>query len=446
MFGLGFELETGIFYKVNNKTYSVNIGSLYKVRYYKNLTKKEIKLLTELPLWESPSNMCLVKISSKQIELVTTQPINKTLETAINELKKYSNIFLIIFQKLFNEKNGSKNIKLFYPEISCMSYFDTDGKKVFSNTGSLHINISFPHTGKKQLNDYKKFIKLFQTLEPLLTAVTTSGDYRSKYSDKFPISGYRQIIGWGISGGSDYKLLKYGLSKTATRVPEYIKKLKKYKYTVLDKEECYSFRNKMDKKFYQKLGLEIPKSNFSSDISTIKKKYNNNVNIYFREQKKNIKEVQGYLIKDLREKFAYRIYEEGYGLEIRFFDWMKINDIEEMTKLIILLGDFSFNTSHLICDPVINKYWNQEMLNVFEKGYKTNINENYIKLLEKNFEMKINKIENMESVINQISKYLFEKYGNGNFVKIMTDSKKLKSPPKIFNMNKLFLENINKLV
>jgi len=421
MFGLGIELETGIYYNYNEKIHSIDVEKLIKIN-NSSLLEEEKKLLKSLPLLEEPSNKCLVKIKNKQIELVTKFPLDKKIEEAIFELEIDLKRFLVIFQKLFNYRHKREDILLFYPKLSCMKYQDIDNKEVFSNTGSIHINISFPHYGKSQLNKYKRFIVLFQSLEPILTALTSSGDYRYN-TDGYPKSGYRSVIGWGSPGTSDKNLLKYGLGKSATFKPQYIEKLNKYKLTTLDKKECQSKRMKIERYYYNKFNIKTPAVNYSSDIATIKKEYYLNFIKYFSE--------------NMYEKFSIRTYKEGFGLEIRFFDRMETKNIREIVYFLVLLGDFAFNCTHKLIDAKINKDWNEEILNVFENGHKSKLSDKYIELLEKNFDMKI-KNNNSETIIKEIINMLYNNYGKGDFIKLMSNEKNIRKP-KIYNMNKFFL-------
>ncbi len=422
MFGLGVELETGIYYEFRGKIYSVDIEKLLKSS-KSNLFEEEKYLLSSLPLLETPSNKCLVNIKNKQIEIVTKFPLNKPIEEIIYELEIELKRFLVIFQKLFNCKNNSKNILLFYPKLSCMKYKDINNEEVFSNTGSIHINITFPYYNKSQLNKYKRFIELFQTLEPILIALTSSGDYRYK-KPGYPKSGYRSILGWGAPGTSNKNLLKYGLSKTATFNPNYIYRLDKYILTPLNYEKCESYRIKSDKRYYKKFDVNIPEINYSGDIATIKKDY------FLR--------FIGMFDKNLSEKFSYRIYEQGFGLEIRFFDRMDPKNIKELLYFLTLLGEFSFETKHNLVNSQKNKFWNEEVLNIFDNGYNSKLSDEYIKLLEKNFDMKI-KTKKCETIINEIITMLYNNYKQGKFINEMSDVKNIKKP-KIFNMNKAFLD------
>ena len=198
MFGLGVEYETFLFYNFKNKIYAVDFLNLLKLK--KKLSDEEITFINNLPMPEKVENFCITKIKAKQLEMVTRMPINKTIEEAIEELKISKRKLLFIFQKLFNIYYNNQNIILYYPEISCMKYIDLDGTETFSNVGTIHINISYPAEKTKQLNKYKRFINIFQTIEPILTGVTSSGDFRYKKGKQYVVSGYRQTNGWSTSG------------------------------------------------------------------------------------------------------------------------------------------------------------------------------------------------------------------------------------------------------
>ena len=224
-------------------------------------------------------------------------------------------------------------------------------------------------------------------------------------------------------GGADSDLLEKGLPKTSVFLPPYLKHLKEYKDNPYDNNSCITLRHKADNYIYN-----LKNNPFNTDIATIKKEPYSKFTKYI-------------FSPEINEKFTYRSYKENYGLEIRFFDWMTLEHLKNILIFIIYLGELSFSTTHKIIKVNDNEDWNKSVIDVFNNGYKTKLNNNYINLIEDNLKIKLGNSKTPGTIINKLSKYLSDNYNDKKFSKVMC-SKNYKKI-KIFNMNKEFLNYYN---
>ena len=431
--GLGLELERMVFKKKNNKYYAIDINKLFKNRDKSILETVEIDLLNKLPYLEKSGRKCIINIKGMMYEMVTDNPINKTIEEGVEELKIFSKRYLSIFQKL-NKAINKDNSVLIYSPISTLKFIDIDGKTKISNTGSLHINITFPFkrgiSDKKYIEFYKKFIHLFNWISPLIYATTTSGHTKTAKYNNYVKCCHRLSNGWGIAGGTELNTLDKGQPRMASQVPKYTKNLKNYKKTITNnRSNCLIARS-----FYDKASHGINLTPYFTDIATIYKINRFNFLKYFVSER-------------TISKFDERRFSTGYGIEIRLFDDIEPKHILEILRFIIYLG--SHTSENLkkteITDLKNDDTWNGALSDILQNGYKTKFDELYIYNLFKKLNMPLKKTNsrNPQFLLNLLSDYLYKKYNKHAFTKCMTEH--YKSPPRIFNMNKKFLNLSKKL-
>ena len=427
--GFGLELERLIFYKKKNEYIAVDIELLLSLTNKTNLLDEELNLLNSLPALEIPGKKCVLSIKSKMIEIVTKFPLNNNVESIINQLESDSTNLLQIFNKIYNQHINKH--KLIYSEISTLKYRDIDGKLKFSNTGSLHINITLPYN-KKCTDDqfllfYKNYINQFYWIEPILYAIVTSGHYKSlKYKDYVKCC-YRMSIGWGVAGGSNLNRLEKGQPRMSTKEPNYLKKMTFKKTINPNNKSCIGTRNK-----YNSYDHSINLSPYFTNIATIYKKNP----FWFAKP---------ILSKQFYEKIYIRKFKKGYGIEFRLFDEYQPNKIIDIIRLLIYLAEntkkYNYKKMDLAYD---NQIWNDAIISILHQGYKTKFNNDYINLVKQHLHLNSTFIKkDAISVLNTICSELYTKYNNKLYSRLML-SNKYDKPPSIFNMNKQFIKYFSK--
>jgi len=446
--GLGLELERMVFYKKKDEYYAVDIQKLFKEKKKAELLEEETDLLKQLPLLELAGRDCIVLIKSRMFEIVTTFPFNNKIEDVVQELERNSKKLLFIFTKIYNTLYKTKRT-LVYSPISALQYIDVDNKKKFSNTGSLHVNITLPFTektGKDQfLKQYQSYIHQFHWLEPILYSVLTSGNYRSITSDKYVKCCYRSSIGWGVPGGTDIRRLAKGQPRMISILPNYLEDVKFKKFISEKNKECYNSRIT-----YDAWANNLDKSVFFTDIATIHKE-------------NPFRAIKFFIPKVHYDKLYLRKFKIGSGIEFRLFDEYNPNKITDILRFLIYLGQNSFKypkgslRKHFADDfgeDIIkkqlgggktnlvyhNKIWNLAIKKALQNGYKTIFSKEYVHALRNNTNLNINvKRYNSTHLLNQISKELFNKYKKGLFSRLMIKNNYTR-PPIIINMNKKFIQ------
>jgi hypothetical protein len=139
-------------------------------------------------------------------------------------------------------------------------------------------------------------------------------------------------------------------------------------------------------------------------------------------------EKSGYVpLKELGMDISYRKH-YNHGVEIRFLDWFPETMLKGLMKFYIHLADCSLANSVLIEDPILNKGWNELVVNMLENGKECKIPAETFGLYEKLFGCKasahaLTKPEeeaiSLEDAYSAIVASLEEKYSKGQCSKLM---------------------------
>ena len=428
--GFGLELERMVFTIENDIYCAVDIDKLFKHRYNTPLLDEELDLLDKLPHLERSGRHCVITIDSLMFEIVTTFPLNNKVEEVIYELNDKSRKLLQIFSKIHKSIYNTDQ-KLVYSKISTLQFKDIDGTIKFSNTGSLHINITLPH--KKDVSD-KDYLKLYQTyihqfhwLEPIIYSLLTSGNYKSIDSEQYVKCCYRLSIGWGIAGGTDINRLNQGQPRMVSILPDYINHINKKEIVKNTDENCLISRS-----YYDSYTTGLEKSPLFTDIATIYKE-------------NPLEFMSDFIPQNLNDKLQTRGFKKGYGIEFRLFDELQPKYIIDIIRFLVYLGENSYHLINKKKDYIYhNSIWNQHMLNVLNDGYQTHFSTKYIDLINDNIGINIKPQKYQSSdLMNLVNKHLFNKYNNGIFSQLMF-SKNYQQPPIFYNMNKHFIDYFKK--
>lgn len=428
--GLGLELERMLFYLNNNKYYAVDINELFESRNSVDLLEEELDMLNKLPALETSGRKCMVSVKALMYEMVTTFPLNTKVEDKVNELRLDSERLLNIFTKIYNQVHDIKK-KLIYSPVSAIKFRDIDGKFKFSNTGSLHINLTLPHTDDMSdelyLKMYQTYIHQFYWLEPLLYSVLTSGNYKSLTNNKYVKCCYRLTLGWGVAGGTDIDLLEKGQPRMISILPDYLKKIKFTDFVRETDTDCLKPMN-----FFDKYTKDIDLSVYFTDISTIAR--SNPLEIF-----KNI------IPKNIYQKTGVREFKRGFGIEFRLFDECEPSSVNNILRFLIYLGENALNTIDIPKNLVYqNKIWNQAITESLQNGFKAKFSNEYIDLLQQNIKLNLPSYrKNSTYLLNKVSEGLFNKHRNGVFARNMFRYK-YKTVPILENINKKFINHFSK--
>lgn len=364
-------------------------------------------------------------------EIVTTSPLNNKVEDVIYELNDNSRKLLQIFSKI-HKSIYNTNQKLIYSEISTLQFKDIDGIIKFSNTGSLHINLTLPHknniSDKDYLKLYQTYIHQFHWLEPIIYSLLTSGNYKSINSDDYVKCCYRLSIGWGIAGGTDIDRLEKGQPRMVSILPDYINNIKKKEIVKNNDKKCLIGRS-----YYDSFSSGLDLSTLFTDIATI-----------YKENPLEI--ISDFLPQDLNDFLKTREFKKGYGIEFRLFDEIEPKYLIDIIRFLVYLGENAYHMINKKKDYIYNNsIWNQHMLKVLDDGYKTRYSTEYINLINNNIGININnQTSNSSHLMNLINLELFKKYKNGIFSKLMF-SKVYPKHPVFYNMNKKFISYFTKI-
>jgi hypothetical protein len=240
------------------------------------------------------------------------------------------------------------------------------------NNGTIHYNITLPcelnekckiKDYDKFVNDHKKAIKIIQWMEPFLIAVYGSPDpfsqmidyskqnYYSKSSQRCAISRY---IGIGT-----YDTDEMPKGKILTKLLGDI---------ICNKLDFWWFNEYYKKNGYNKL------SEIGIDIN-----FNKHMN---------------------------------HGIELRFFENIPdTSKLFESLEFIIYLMDYVLDNDniHNYGNPIVNKEWNQIVLNTMIYGKEYNLNKREKQTYEKIFNMKL-KNTSVNDIFNEIFLHLIVKY------------------------------------
>jgi hypothetical protein len=292
------------------------------------------------------------------IEFINTKFYNVKLEDVIKELDSSKTEFV----NNLNDSFQRLNIYSDYGIIKIMEYnnpfsiYMTNLNNIgMFNNGTLHYNLTLPSKLNEEgviedkvkfIKDHSKAIKIIQWVEPLIISVYGSPDPFSLlneyyHKNKFSKSSQRCAISRYIGIGT-YNSDNMPCGKILS-IP--------IKDVICNNYEYWWFNKYYEDNSYTKLndiGLDI---NFN-------KHYN-------------------------------------HGIEIRFLD--HINDskkIYESFEFIIYLMDYVLESDHInnFGNPIINKIWNNIVLNIMKFGKEYNFNKDEKDLYEKIFKCKLKSI------------------------------------------------------
>jgi len=299
------------------------------------------------------------------IEFTTNSFYNNKLYNIIEELNEYKTKFI----KQLNETCEKLEIFKDYGKIKIMkenyafSMYMTNLSNIsMFNNGTLHYNITLPtlldkntkiKNKKEFLEKHKKGIQIIQWLEPFLISIYGTSDPFSNIDDKniFSKSSQRCAISRYIGIGT-YNTDNMDNGKILT-IDSTVSKW----YNDYYKNNGYT---KLDK-----IGLDI---NFN-------KHYN-------------------------------------HGIEIRFFDYMDDDNLEESFTFIILLLDFVLDKllDKTLENPIYNEYWNNFVINSLKFGRNYILTNEEKEIYEKLFNFSL-----YQTTINSIYYEIYDNLENMYF-------------------------------
>lgn len=325
------------------------------------------------------------------IEFMTINFYKNTVEKCVEELKQSKKIILDETTKIFEENQIFNNYgKLCYQDYNYgfAKYMTNLSNIMVCNSGTYHINITLPTelNQDRQIKDMDNFIiihqnaiRAIQWIEPLFLACYGSSDIFSINNDKFAKGSQRCALSRYVSIGtySSQKMPKGKLLDTFN----------------------YSLNYKLwYNKYHNNSGYQIPET-IGYDINF--NKFNN------------------------------------HGIEIRFFDYFSENYLVDVMNIIVLLCEFSLNNK--LKDHSNSTIWNNTVVNCMRNGSDAKLDRKYIKKLNKIFHIKLkdNLDTNPWALFQTLVNILYEKYHDGNFVKLISPDMK---NPLIINFNKMSVD------
>ena len=277
--------------------------------------------------------------------------------------------------------------------------------------GSYHITFTLPYKEETSNKDFIKmhqnFCNQLQWLEPLLLTAYFSGDEYSPGSLTKRVRGsFRvMIIGWGNFAGSDVRLFKKGIGRYA-KTPTYWRKGLKF----IDSDKL--------KPCFKPSPMALKEGAISSLSSDFRTFGNTDPNR-----------------PEHRESGAPM--NKPNGIEFRIFDQFSDINLSSLLMLISLVAENS-RVTQTRGYVYQNKIWIKELHNIMKYGYKAQLSNDYIKLLRKKLNIKID----TESIIaydifKQIFIELYLKNVNGDWIKIFYCNDKI-------DLKKIIIPEINK--
>lgn len=426
--------------------------------------KKAKEFLEELEI-EKAGKSCLGKtISGKDsdyvyylIETKTDDPSSgialkksygkKFMEVFVNELQK--NIKTVLrdkteFRPEYKKKeNKSLGLPILYPygmssrillrNLNTNEY--NNGPTIENYTGSYHFTFTLPHefAGECSINskNHKFFANLIQWIEPLIASAYHSCDDRSVGTNKKYTKGsYRvAMTGWGNFGASDLDRIKC-IDMSNKKIDQHLKN-----YQIKDADTFFEYET-LFKYAYKdpKWRNNLPFSG-TSDLEPCRKILDGKRNPYalggdfrtpfFKESYVSNNENNNILISKMYT----------HGLEIRIFDWFHPKYLNSLGRILVMIAEQSKN-NHIPMYVYDDKDWNDAVRLFMIDGWRAILSEEYVKKLEKVFNLKIN-INSYRAydIFKSLIESLFEKTKEGEWVKMMLQ-KKYKNSPILPEVNK----------
>jgi hypothetical protein len=327
------------------------------------------------------------------IEFMTQNFYKAKVDDVVSELTVSKDKLLESMNMFLKETKTHRDKGLFmYPTCNpgfVIHYTNPKNVTMFNN-GTYHINITLPtllgerdRTGiprivnlKKFEADHRQYIRYIQWLEPFIIAMYGTKDPLSAVSDRFSKGSQRcavsRYIGIGTFNTSAEKMVT-GKVVTVPIADIHGSGTDFWWYKV----------------YHEKSGY-VPLAELGMDIS-YRKHYN-------------------------------------HGVEIRFLDWFPETMLKGLLTLYVRLADCSLANSELIEDPILNKGWNEFVVNMLENGKECKIPAETLAVYEKLFGCSLSSAfasasaeagTSLEHAYYAIVGTLEEKYSNGQCSKLM---------------------------
>jgi len=425
--GLGIEHEMHIFHKPfyskTNKIKDFIIFDSYSVveriledkeNSKSNLSYDDYNFLKNIP-FETSGRRCNDKwviqaVPVKMPEFITLFPFcsikdGRDILNMTEDIIEYKNKFYDLIMK---DKETQKLVKKYgelseYPfgmtrYLKCPIEIKNNVYKFDKNNllpeynGSYHVTFTLPYTIKTTNKEFTKahqnFCNQLQWLEPLMMAAYFTGDEYAPGSLKSRVRGSFRVmmVGWGNLAGSDIRLFNKGIGRYA-KTPTYWRKNLSFK-DVNKLKPCYKPSAMAIK--------EKAYSSLSSDFRTFGS----------TDPSRPMHRESGIPIT------------KPNGVEFRIFDHFPDRYIKQLLLFISLVAENSrvTKTRGYVYE---NKYWIYEIHNIMKNGYKARISNDFINLLRKKLDIKINTKSIIAiDIFKQIFKELWDKNIDGEWSKI----------------------------
>ena len=416
-------------------------------RLLKNHDKKKIKLTKDeiifleklLPVYESSGRICngvevLKKLPVPMPEFISSYPLSSSLSSfykyKINIQYINHTLFKILMKDTITQKYVKKYGKLSTFPFGMSSYIkvldkdlpknennnnndnNTSKKKLWKDyLGSYHISLTLPFlnttTTEEFIDNHVNLANILQWIEPLLiTAFFTSIDKCGYEKNKYSFAYRPTNTGWGNFAGSDVRLFKTGIGRYA-KTPTYWRE---------------------NFKFYQSDNL---KHCLKPSPSAIKEKGITSLSSDFRT----------FGLASNGERLSGAGMTLGNGFEFRIFDNFNPIYLQYLNQLIILMAE---NSRVKKCDEYVyeNKCWIKTIQNIILNGYKAELDTEYIDLLRKHLDLKLNtKSIIAKDIFDVLYKELLNKNNNGLWYRIMYSKfENEKICPNLYD-NLIFIKN-----
>lgn len=311
------------------------------------------------------------------IEFNTLKFYNTTLQEVVGELSNHKKTFITELNEIFKKKELFREhgeIKIMEKNHSFATFMTNYKNVTIFNNGTLHYNLTLPteldenleiKDMPKFIHDHKKGIKMIQWMEPFLVATYGTPDpfaAMNNYPDKHKFSSASQrsavsrYIGIGTYN-TDEMLKGKILAKHISEI------------------RCNDLSHWWFHEYY--------KNNSYTKLEEIG--YDINFNKHY-----------------------------NHGIEVRFLEHIteKIKMFEAF-EFIVYLMDYILDNNDIdnFGNPILNKIWNDVVLNTFVHGKDYELKKNEKELYEKIFKFKIRN-KKMGDVYYEIYYYLLLKYNN----------------------------------
>jgi hypothetical protein len=425
--GLGIEHEMHIFHKPlyskTNKIKDFIIFDSYSVveriledkeNSKSNISYDDYNFLKSVP-FETSGRRCNDKwviqaVPVKMPEFITLFPFcsikdGRDMLNMTKDIVNYKNKFYDLIMK---DKETQKLVKKYgelteYPfgmtrylkcpiEIKNNIYKFDKNNLLPEYNGSYHVTFTLPYTVKTTNKEFTKahqnLCNQLQWLEPLMLAAYFTGDEYAPGSLKSRVRGSFRVmmVGWGNLAGSDIRLFNKGIGRY-TKTPTFWRKNLSFK-DVNKLKPCYKPSAMAIK--------EKAYSSLSSDFRT------------FGSTDPD---------RPMHRESGIPITKPN-GVEFRIFDHFPDRYINHLLLFISLVAENSrvTKTRGYVYE---NKYWIYEIHNIMKNGYKARISNDFINLLRKKLDIKINTKSIIAiDIFKQIFKELWDKNIDGEWSKI----------------------------